>query len=69
MPLAQRVCQSILSGGLGELGPQKGGSGGMPPGCCGAAQQQTKSVYTPSAPTVGIVIGFKPVARMCFLCH
>jgi hypothetical protein len=31
MPLAQRVCQSILSGGLGELGPQKGGTGGMPP--------------------------------------
>jgi hypothetical protein len=26
MPLAQRVCQSTLSGGLGELGPQKGGS-------------------------------------------
>jgi hypothetical protein len=31
MPLAQRVCQSTLSGGLGELGPQKGGSGGIPP--------------------------------------
>jgi hypothetical protein len=24
MPLAQRVCQSTLSGGLGELGPQNG---------------------------------------------
>jgi hypothetical protein len=31
MPLAQRVCQSILSGGLGELGPQNGGRGGCPP--------------------------------------
>jgi hypothetical protein len=31
MPLTQRVCQSTLSGGLGELGPQKGGSGGHPP--------------------------------------
>jgi hypothetical protein len=41
MPLIHRVCQSILSGGLGELGPQKGGSGGHPPGCCAAAQQST----------------------------
>jgi hypothetical protein len=40
MPLVQRVCKSILSGGLGELGPQNGGSGGHPPGCCGAAQQR-----------------------------
>jgi hypothetical protein len=26
MPLAQRVCKSTYSGGLGELGPQKGGT-------------------------------------------
>jgi hypothetical protein len=30
MPLAQRVCKSTLSGGLGELGPQNGGRGASP---------------------------------------
>jgi hypothetical protein len=41
MPLAQRVCRSTLSGGLGELVPQIGGNGGHPPDCCEAAQQST----------------------------